>query len=797
MISDLRFALRALARSRSFTLVTVLTLALGIGSAAAIFSVTDWILFRASAFPDDVFLIGGRNAHTPSMPVRFDFMARAYAEQSNAISDYAKSAAMTGNIVIDGQPIATNWVGVSPSLFPLLGIAPVLGRGFLPGEDVEGADQVIIVSHAFWRRHLSGRPDALGRKITVGDQVCTVVGVLREAQNLPAYLYNDVFRPLTYRVNPAQPWIPALFLWGRLHAGFTREQAQQSLDAVKFDPPPPLRPFIVNDHPVFTSIGEVNQLMRIETYWVMLGAVGFLYAIACLNASNLILVRMLGQRRELCIRLALGGGRGRIIRLLAVESATLAVLASLVGMLLANWLFPLLLRAAGNSTFGSDWSSWHLNWRVIAVLGLLSVTTSLVIVIIPALRVLRTDIQSGLKDGGAAMGESRTLARLRGSFVVLQAAFAVILLAGAGLMIRTFHSLQQVDLGFDPHRRAKIQLGFPADFPMETEPRLARLREIQSELQHVPGVAAVGFGCDVMLAGYYVTQFSFEGTGGSQLRASMLGFGVGFHEASGFKLKSGRWLTPTNGNEVLVNEAFARACWPGQDAVGQLLRPVGDGHFGPPEWKGWVVAGVVGNVRTTMRSAPEYYIYSPESWAPYNFNTFVVRLSRDYDEAFASMVRRKLYAFNPRLVVAQIVPLDQARNNQLWAERLTDSVLKVLAGIALVLTIVGVFSVLAYTVDRRMSEFGVRMALGATRPDLVQLVLRRGLLLTAIGVGLGLAGAIALTRYLQSLLFETSAHDPWVLGAVAAVLLITSIVACAGPALRATRVDVSRLLRSE
>jgi putative ABC transport system permease protein len=797
MFSDLRFALRALARNRSFTAVTVLTLALGIGSAAAIFSVTDWILFRASTFPADVFLIGGRNDATPSMPVRFDFMARAYAEQSEAIADYAKSAVMTGNVVIDGQPVAAGWVGVSANLLPMLGITPRLGRGFLPGEDQDGADRVIVVSHRFWQRHLGGRSDALGRTITVGDQPCTVVGVLREAQNLPAYLYHEIYRPLSYRVNPAQPWIPSLFLWARMRPGFTRQQAWQSLDAVKLDVPAPLRPFVVNDHPVFTSIDEVNQVMRVETYWVMFGAVGFLYAIACLNASNLMLVRMLGQRRELCIRLALGGGRWRIVRLLAVESVTLAVAASLIGMLLANWLFPLLLRAAGNSAFAADWSSWHLNGRVLAVLGLLSIITSLAIVIIPAVRVLRTDIQSGLKDGGAALGESRALGRLRGTFVVVQAAFAVILLAGAGLMIRTFHQLRQVDLGFDPERRAKVQLGFPTDFPLDPEPRFARLREIQSELQRIPGVTAVGFGCDVMLSGYYVPQFSFERPGGSQLRASLLGFNADFHEASGFKLKSGRWLTPASTNEVLVNEAFARACWPGQDAVGQLLRPVGDGHFGPPEWKGWVVAGVVGDVRTTLRAAPEYYLYSPEMWAPYNFNTFILRLARDYDEALAGTIRRKLYDYHPRLVVTQVAPLAQVRNHQLWAEQLADSVLKVLAGIALILTVVGLFSVLAYTVDRRMNEFGVRLALGATRRDLVQLVLSRGLRLTAAGIGLGLAGALVLTRSLQSLLFETSAHDPSVLAAVAALLLLISALACIGPAVRATRADVSRLLRSE
>jgi putative ABC transport system permease protein len=797
MLSDLRFACRTLARNRIFTLVTVLTLALGIGSAAAIFSVTDWILFRASKFPDDVFLIGGRNDQTASMPIRMDFMVRAYAEQTNTIAAYAEAAPMTGNIVIDGEPVATSWLGVSPNLFPMLGVAPTLGRGFLPGEDVEGADQVVVVSHQFWQSHFWGRADALGRKITVGDNVCTVVGVLREAQNLPAYFYNDVFRPLAYRVNPAQPWLPTLFLLGKVRPGFTREQAEQSLATVKLDVPPILRQFVVNDRPVFSSMGEVNQLMRAEIYWVMLGAVGFLYAIACLNASNLMLVRMLGQRRELSIRLALGGGRWRIIRLLAVESVTLAVLASLAGLLVANWFFPLLLSAAGSSAFAPNWTSWTLGWRVVGVMGLLTVATSLLIVTIPAFRILRTEIYSGLKDGGSALGESPELARLRGLFVIMQAAFAVILLAGAGLMIRTFHQLQKVDLGFDPAGRAKVQLGFPSDYPLEPEPRLARLREIQAELQRVPGVAAVGFGSDVMLSGYYFSQFTLEGPEGRPLKAMMLGFNIGFQDASGLKLKRGHWLTQTMGNEVLVNEAFARACWPGQDPIGQFLRPVTGVSDLPAGWKGWTVAGVIGDIHTTLRDAPEFYIYSPEGWAPFNFNTFVVRLSRDYDETFGGLIRRKLYAFNPRIVVSQIQPLNGVRDNQLWAERMANSVLKVLAGIALLLTVVGLFSVLAYTVDRRLGEFGVRMAMGATPGDLMQLVMRRGVLLASAGIVLGLAGSIALTRYLQRLLFETSAQDPWVLAAVGGTLLITSVLACALPARRAAKVDITRLLRSE
>lgn len=797
MLADLRFVLRTLTRNRTFALVTVLTLALGIGAAASIFSVTDWILFRATKFPPSLFLIGGKSEQGAVLPIRFDFMARAYEEQTNVMSAYAKASYQAGNVVIDGQPVTTSWLGVTVNLFPLLGINPTLGRGFLPGEDVAGSDQVVIVSHQFWKRQLGGKKEALGRQITVGDNICTLVGVLAEGQIVPAYFYNDVYRPLVYKVNEAQPWMPQFFLLGQLRPGFTREQAEKAFAGTKPAVPSMMKDYLTGDHPVLSSMEEVNQAYRAEMYWMMLGAVGFLYAIACLNASNLMLVRMLGQRRELSIRLALGGGRWRIIRLLALESVTLAILAALAGLLVANWFFPLLMTVAGSSATPLHWTSWTLNWRVMGVMGFLTITTSLFIVLVPAIRVMRTEIYSGLKDGGATLGESPALARIRGLFVILQAAFAVILLAGAGLMIQTFQNFRKIDLGFDPVGRAKIQIFFPADYPAENDVRLARLRELQAELRRTPGVKDAGFGNDLLLPGFYFGTTEVEGVDGKPLRVAISTFGLGFQEAAGLRLKAGRWPNLSNGNEIMVNEAVARARWPGQNPVGQLLRTVGPNRSASADWKGWLVIGVVGDVRTSLRDPSGLYIYGPEGWGAMNMNTFVVSLSREYDEAFAGRIRQVLYKFDPRIVVSQVLSLTGLKDNQLWAEKLADSVLKVLAGFALLLTVVGIFSVLAYTVDRRMGEFGVRLALGATPRDLVQLVMQRGVLLSLTGIVLGLAGALALTRYLKSLLFETSAQDPKVLGAVGTVLLLTSIFACILPARRATKVDITTLLRSE
>jgi len=321
------------------------------------------------------------------------------------------------------------------------------------------------------------------------------------------------------------------------------------------------------------------------------------------------------------------------------------------------------------------------------------------------------------------------------------------------------------------------------------------MREIQSQLQRVPGVQAVAFGDDVFLPGYYFAGLELVGPEGKTVKAALGCLSLGHEEASGLRLKRGRWLNQSNGNEVMVNEALARTMWPDKDAVGQLLASAKPNPAGGPNWKGWLVVGVVGDVRSTMREAPKTYVFGPEMWT--RSASFVVKFKGDYNAVLAGQLKRSLYAFDPHMVVFQILALSDVREWQLWAEKMANSVLKVLAGIALVLTIVGIFSVLAYTVDRRMGEFGVRMALGATPRDLVMLVMRRGVLLTVLGVVVGVGGALALSRSLRSLLFEVSPQNPVVLILVALVLILAAVLGGSLPALRARKVDVSKLLRSE
>ena len=798
MLSELRFVLRSLARSRGFTAITVLTLALGIGSAASIFSVADWALFRSGKFPEDILVIGGQSDETPFNPARPGFIVEAYAQRKDVFAEFAKSKYLSGNIVVEGRPVATMWSGVSANALAMWGTRVQLGRTFLPGEDVAGADQVVILADWFWRQNLRGDKDIIGRKIIVGDAVCTIVGVLTEDQHLPAYVGGPLLRPLVYRVDPAKPfWESYVTLYGRLAPGVTRDQALAALRATPFSEPAQSQEYFTKrDRVALAALGEINRGNWTQTYWLLLGAVGFLYAIACLNASNLMLVRMLGQRRDLCVRLALGAGRWHVIRLLLLESAVLGGLAGLASLFVANWLFPLLLSATGSPGSGlTSWANWTLGWRVVGVLAGLSVITSVLMALLPAVRVLRTDINSGLKEGGGALGESPGLARLRGGLVVLQAAFAMILLAGAGLMIRSFQHFQKIDFGFDPAGLHKVLFQFPPDTPRDWQPRLLKLREMEAVLREIPGVRSAGFGTDALLPGYTYSGSKFPGPGGKEIGATIGGFDPGFRETAGLRLKAGHWFTQERGEEVVINESLARAMWPGEDPLGKILLPVG--VKGGNGWVGWTVIGVVGDLRATMRDGVGNHLYRAEGMEPQQFTTFIVRTVRDRDPVAMDAMRRRLYALDPRIVVHQIATITELRDQQLWLERMTNSVLQVLAGIALLLTLVGIFSVLAYTVDRRLGEFGVRLALGATGPDLVRLVARRGLALTLLGAGLGLAATLGLTRFLKAMLFETTANDPWVLGGVAGLLLLAAALACVLPARKAAKVDVSKLLRSE
>ncbi|MFT3780535.1 MAG: ABC transporter permease [Nibricoccus sp.] len=791
MISDIVAVVRSLARAKGFVALTVITLALGIGSAAAIFSTVDWMLFRSNNYPPDLRLVGVRYKGGDFMPVCFDQQVRAYREQTNAFSEFQLAKNQAVNVVIDQAPVATAVMEVSFGFLRTLNMVPVLGREFLPAEEVSGHNDVVIISHEFWQKNFAGARDVLGRSLTIGERVCTIVGVLPKNSRQSMFDFS-VCRPLVVQPGLSGPYGDYYFAFARLRPGVTDNAAAQAILAAKPDFTPEMAASLVDYKPAITTMAEFQRYFHPEILGTLLGAVGFLYAIACLNAANLMLVRLLGKKHEHSIRLALGASRWRIVRLVAIEGLGVSLFAFVLGILVANWLFPICLVIAGTGSLDGGLWHWWLDGRALAVLGGLTLFTALVIVILPAIRILRSNTAAGLKEDRTAAGESPALRRLRGFFVILQAAFAVILLTGAGLMVRTFTKLQRVSLGFETEHRLKVLLAFPATHSAEKQQRLDFLRRLQERLQQLPGVQSAAYGTDNLLAGYYYPRDTVEAADGSPIKVNIDYAAANYPATVGLKLISGQWLTETSQNEIVVSESFAKARYPNQNPIGQLLRP----PTAPKDTPGWTVVGVFGDVHDTVRGAPGYRIYAPENWYPPVMNCCILRFNQEVSPNVVSTVQRTIYEFDPK-IVCLMSPLSSGFSDQIQFERFTLSVLKVLSLIALALTIAGIFSVLAYTVDLRRREFGLRFAIGATTAAIMKLVLSRGLLLTTIGISLGLVGAFVLTRFLQSILFETRPYDPVVLILAASVLLVAAASACIWPAWRATKVDVARLLQAE
>ena len=789
-LKDAEFAVRSLGRARGFTLTVLTMLVLGIGVATFVFDLTAWILVFAQPYPhpEQLYLVGFKDKHSSSNPYQSGLQFQAYQEQTNVFSEYAVVTHGVTNVLVDGEPTVANLIGTSIDCFRTLGIKPVLGRGFFPEEYQAGADNVVVITDLFWRKYLHAAPDILGHKLMIDQQPCTVVGVLAVAQSFPPNFAGDVYRPLVFTIDAQNPWGPGVSIIGRLKQGVTREQARGALSAIKLPTLSPSgRAFLADQE---TILLRPTDVARPDTYWVIAIAAGLLYSIACLNAMDLMLVRLVGRRQELSIRLALGGTRWQIARLLSVECIGLVLVASLIVTFAARWFFPPLIALIADSEPAKDSTFWNgPTLGCIAVLGLLA---AVAIVLAPVWRLMKAEINPGIKEGGAAAGESCTARRLKTSLVIFEAAFAVILLAGTGLMVQSFARLHRTNLGFDPWGKVKVMTGFPHGYHPKPEEQLQLYEGLQQRLASIPGVRAVSIGQDTLLAGSGLTIPLLMPDGTYQLVAGTI-VSANYLQAAGLTLRRGRWFSEKRGQyEVVINEALAKARFGNEDPIGKSFKLIASGDFNQP------VVGVVGNVKEeNVRSVPSLRFYVAEWVVPNGISTLLLRLDRDPGKEFAGLIRHTIYQFDPELIVIQVSSINEIIGNEMWAERQAFTILKVLSAIALALTVGGLFSVIAYTVDSRTKEFGVRMALGARPADLHRLVMTRGLATAGIGVAVGIAGALALTRFMQSLLFETTPYDPLVYAAVTLVLLAAAAAACWLPARRAARIDIAKLLRTE
>lgn len=790
LVADVRFSVRSLCRARGPSLTVLVTLILGIGVTTGVYELTSWIIFNKSPYPhvEQLFAIGFKDKVGQSSYYRPGLFLRLYQEQTTVFADLAAVEHPTVNIVIDGQPVAEHVANVSEHAFPMLDIQPNLGRTFLPGEFKPGGNNEVVINYRFWRKYYNLDPGVLGKTILINHDPCVIVGVLSKRTSLPNNFYGDLFRPLVLRNDPTNIFDQEMNVIARTKPGITREQAAAALATLKLPHMPKWADnYFDGQVSTLTMLTEMN---RRDAWWVMLAAGVFLYAIACLNATNLMLIRLLDRRRELSIRFAVGASRRHVIQIVAIEGLLLTLTACFIVTLIARWVFPRVFAFLHNDDV-VNYDRVYWDWHSFApVLGL-GIFACLAATTVPVLRLLGTDINSGLKDGGPSMGEGRRTGRVRSAFVILQASFAVILLTGTGLMIRSFDKLRQVDLGFDPVGKVKVWVIEPEGYQLKPDAHLELFERLKARVSHLPGVRGVSYGQDSILSGASFGGAELKMADGTFRPVAANFVSADYQETVGFVMKRGRWLSGVKGvNEVVVNETLARTRFPNRDPIGETIQMKDSDRPSP-------IVGVVKDIRQDMRSSSGMMVFWPAWEYPPNVQSLVLRMDQDPKKEFSALVRRAIYQVDPNIVVSWVTSIDQQVTDSMWSENYALGVLKGLAAIALGLTAIGIFSVIAYTVDSRMTEFGVRLALGATPSELNSLVMRRGISATAAGIAIGLMGAAALTRFMKSMLYETTSFDPLVYAGVALILLMAAVAACWLPARRAARTDVMRLLKSE
>jgi predicted permease len=805
LLQDLRYAVRTFLRSPGFAAVAVLTLALGIGLNTAIFSVVNGVLLRPLPYRDADALVRLHHVHPekaaeggPFSPQDFEDL-KAGASGFESLAAYQHEPGQTG-VSLTGsgaEPRRVQAAFVSAEFFPLLGVGAARGRTLRSEENVPGADRVVVVSDALWRSRFGADPSLVGRTVTLDGEPFTVVGVMPPSFAFPAR-EAEAWVPLSLVGEddvPHERGVRWLDVVGRLRPGATPEGALSSANAVLAR--------LAADH---AESNEGWTRARVETLrdsivgpvrpalMVLLGTVVLVLLVACANLANLLLARASAREREIAIRTALGAGRGRLVRQMLTESVLLALLGGALGLALAGAGVRALLALSAGTIPRPD--EVGLDARVALFALLLSLLTSVLFGLVPALRAARGATSDTLRDGGRG-GTQRRGGRTRAALVLAQTAAAMVLLVGAGLLINSFWRLLNVDPGFRADGVLVASFDIPSRY--DTPAKMNGYRdEVLRRVAEVPGVVAAGASkTEPLQGGGEKYEFTLPGrTGADATLAPADGTMIvspGYFAALGIPLLRGRTFDPRDDDGdappvVMVNQATARRYWPGQDPVGQTVQ-IGETPL--------TVVGVVGDVRNDGLAAPaEPAVYFPFGLAPRVATQLFVRTSGD-PAAAAGAVRRAIYEADPLQPIAQIRTLRTAMAETVAQPRFFTLLLGIFGGLAVGLAALGLYGVVAYSVTRRTTEIGIRMALGARPAEVVAMVVRRSVGPTAAGILVGAAGALLLSRLMASMLFQVRPADPATY--VAAALLLASVALLASwlPARRAARIQPTLALRAD
>jgi putative ABC transport system permease protein len=802
MIGDLRYALRMLAKSPAFTFVAILTLGLAIGANTAIFSVVNAVLLRPLPYPQSeqlvrVFGTQPTLPEAPSSPANF----LEWRTENQVFEHIATYVGKGFNVTGTDKPERLIGARVSFDLFRLLRVRPALGRDFTAEEDRDGANPVIILSYEFWQRRFAGDPNAIGQTIKLSDQTYTIIGVMPRGFAFPS-TRTEVWTPVAFSPGEAATrdtnFIDAV---ARLKPGVSLEQAQANMTAVAQSQAQryPKSNFGIGVKVVSLQeqmVGNVRPMLI-----VLFGAVGFVLLIACTNVANLLLARAAARHREMAIRGALGASRSQVIRLLLTESVLLAIVGGALGLILAIWSLDLLVSLKPTNL--PRIAEIGVNRTVFLFTAGVSILTGLLFGLAPAWQVSKSDLNEGLKESGRGSDAPRRH-RLRALLVISEVALSLVLLAGAGLMIRSFSRLLAVDPGFKPDHVLTAFVSLPLAKYWKHEDQVAFYEQLVERLRNVPGVSAASVVTDIPLYGGSSTGFDVEGRPpappGQRAMTDYRIISPDYFAAMGMRLIKGRSFGPHDieaaPGVVIINETLAARHFPGEDPIGKRLAMSG----APKDLR--EIVGIVADVRNYGVDAevkPEAYVPLSQSAPNYlsgvtSALTIVVRSTID-PTALGQAIREQVQALDKDEPVSEIKTMELYLAESIAQRRFNMMLLAIFAGLALVLAAVGIYGVIAYTVTQRTHEMGIRIALGARGGDILRLVFSNAMGTTITGVLIGLVAAFALTRLLRSLLYQVTATDPVVFATIPLLVLAVGAIATYFPARRAMKVNPITALR--
>jgi putative ABC transport system permease protein len=804
---DLRQGARSLFKHPTFTIVAVITLALGIGANTAIFSVVHAVLLQSLPYPDAdrLVMVWETRRSNPSgqnvinMGNFFD-----WKEQNRVFEDMAAFGDTSVNLTSGGEPEEIPMQVATTGLFNILGVKPILGRSFAPDEGKPGQPGVIVISFGLWQRRFGGDPQIIGRKLILSGNEATVIGVMPAGFNWGANAGS-----LTTEM--AKIWSPwqideqnrprrgrGYMAVARIKPGVSLAQAQAEMSAIHSR--------IEQQYPEFNAGWGVN-LVPLRTQFagkirlallVLLGAVGMVLLIACANVANLLLARAAVRQREMAVRAALGANRGRIVRQLLTESLLLAGLGGLAGLTLAWWGTDLLVSLAPPDLLNLP--QVKLNVAVLGFTLVITLATGVIFGLAPAFEATRLNLSESLKEGGKSAGGMRAQ-RLRNSLVVLEVALSLVLLVGAGLLIRSFAQLQGVDPGFNSQNVLTMSVGLPRSKYENDQKRVNFFRQAVAQMQALPGVESAGAVNALPFASFHSgTSVDIEGRPllpvVQKLKTGVMVTDANYFRAMQIPLKRGRLFTDQEAAEmrhvVVINETFARRHFPNEDPLGKRVTIYLKDDNQPCE-----IIGIVGDSKHRSLDAgigPMSYWPHPELAS--SRMTFVIRTRGDAS-AITSGARDVIRALDPAQPVSDVRTMESLIGTSMAGARFNTLLLTIFAMVSLLLAGVGIYGVMAYSVAQRTREIGVRMALGARARDALWLVVRRGMALTIAGVAIGVAASFALMRLMETLLFNVSVTDPLTFAGIPLLLALVALLACLIPARRAAKVDPMVALRCD